>query len=89
MLLHVVFENLNSHVWVIYLQVKNTSQSLMLPLTQVLAISFDICRFRRVWSVAASNLLIFFPSFFSLSQPSYHHPPQPRSICTNAVFLLI
>lgn len=55
MLLHVVFENLNSHVWVIYLQVKNTLQSLMLRLTQVLAISFDICRFRRIWSVAASE----------------------------------
>lgn len=55
MLLHVVFENLNSHVWVIYLQVKNTLQSLMLPLTQVLAINFAICRFRRIWSVAASE----------------------------------
>lgn len=32
MLLHVVFENLNSHVRVIYLHVKNTVQSLMLPL---------------------------------------------------------
>lgn len=42
MLFHVVFENLNSHVWVIYLQVKNRLQSLMLHLTQVLVLSFTI-----------------------------------------------
>lgn len=42
MLFHVVFENLNSHVWVIYLQVKNILQSLMLHLLQVLVLSMTI-----------------------------------------------
>lgn len=46
MLLHVVLENLNSHVGVIYLQVKNALQSLLLPLLQVLSTSIAICRFR-------------------------------------------
>lgn len=85
MLLHVVFENLNSHVWVIYLQVKHTWQSLTLPLTHVLAISFAVCRLKRIWSIDASKLLLFFP--LSLLSPTL--PLKPPPACKDALLLLI
>lgn len=64
---HVVLENLNSHVRVVYLQVQSTLQSMTLPLADTL------CRFGRIWSIAASEIGQF--SFLCFCSP----PPIPKN----------